>query len=141
MNTRLGTIAHWGWLAITAATLGCQADNRVGLEPDGGAGASKNGGAGSSNPGPTGASISYSALAYTWAPPAHVTVAGQGGITWFDQVTGAKLRTVDPGSQGATLVRDVGDVMAASLLGNLWIFDTGSNVPRTIKHDSEILSL
>ncbi len=145
MNIRIRTLAYWGWIAVTAATVGCQADNRVGLEPDGGAGSNQNGGAGSSGGAssttPNGSVTQYMALAYTWAPPSHVTVAGLGGVTWFDQVTGAKLRTVNPGD-GAALVRDVGDVMAASLLGNLWIFDTNSNLPRrTIKHDSQVLSL
>jgi hypothetical protein len=140
MNIRIGTFAYWGWIAVTAATLGCQADNRVGLEPDGGAGSNQNGGAGSSG-GATASNGSfpqYMALAYRGG---QITVANVGGITRFDEVTGAKLRTVNPGGAGAMLVRDEGGVMAASLLGNLWLFNANSDLQRTIRHDSQVFSL
>jgi WD40 repeat protein len=144
MKIRIGTLAYWGWIAVSAATLGCEADNRVGLEPDGAAGSNQNGAAGSSggasSTASNGAPNEYMALAYAGAL-AQITVADVGGITRFDQVTGAKLRTVNPGRDGAMLVRDVGNVMAASLLGNLWLFNANSDLQRTIKHDSQVFSL
>lgn len=84
--------------------------------------------------------VYYYALAY--APERNrLAVAGDGGVMIFDGATAAKLKTIDPGPGAATLVRQAGDVMAAALLRDLWIYDAAGKKRRTIKHPDQVYSL
>ena len=84
--------------------------------------------------------VYYFALAYSPAR-GRLTVAGDGGLMMFDPVTGAKLKTVDPGGGLAVVAREAGDVTAAAQLENLWLFDPMGKLQRNIKHAYQVFSL
>jgi WD40 repeat protein len=127
MNIRLGSIAYACLLTVASiAGGGCLADNRLGLQPDGGDGSPP--------------VVYYFALTYSPAR-GRLTVAGDGGLMTFDPVTGAKLKTVDPGGGLAVITREAGDVTAAAQLGNLWLFDPTGKLQRNIKHAYQVYSL
>jgi WD40 repeat protein len=84
--------------------------------------------------------VYYYALSY--APERNrIAVGGDGGVMLFDALTGAKLGTIDPGNGAAMIVREAGNMLAAALLGNLWLFDAAGAARRTIEHPYQVYSL
>jgi WD40 repeat protein len=70
-----------------------------------------------------------------------LAISGDGGVMLFDPTTGSKLRTIDPGTGHAALVRQGGNLLAAVHLENLWLFDGAGALQRNIRHPYQVYSL
>ncbi len=58
----------------------------------------------------------------------------------FDATSGTKLTTLDAGLGIAMIVRQGGNAIAASLLGNLWLYDAGGTLHHTLVFNGQIFS-
>jgi WD40 repeat protein len=86
------------------------------------------------------AAVSYESLSYS-AKADVLAVAGSGGIILFDASSGAKLRTVDPGRGYASLVAQGTGVLAASLLGDLWLLDPAGAETHHLQLENQVYTL
>jgi WD40 repeat protein len=139
----LGRVADGGVGSGEGGTAGAGGGGGSGAAGGGGAsggggagGAVAQGGAGGGGPRPT----YYYSLSYS-SEHNRLAVSGNGGVMLFDPMTGSKLRTIDPGTGFAALVRQGGNLMAAVHLENLWLFDGAGALQRTIPHPYQVFSL
>ena len=147
---------------LAATSLGCEVSNWLGRVADGGGGSGGTAGAGgggggggfgAAGGGGAGGAVAHGGTGGGGPIPTYyyslsfssehnrLAVSGDGGVMLFDPMTGSKIRTIDPGTGYAALVRQGGNLMSAAHLGNLWLFDGTGALQRTIPHPYQVYSM
>lgn len=84
--------------------------------------------------------VSYESLSYS-SKSDTLAVAGSGGVMLFDASSGVKRTTIDPGRGYAALVAQGNGVLAATLLGDLWLLGPAGVEAHHVQLGNQIYSL